>query len=249
MIKLGSLDLGGSPKIAVGFRDKVLPETIKEGVNHGLDIAEIRIDQFSSYAADYVLGELDKFKLVPTIATIRSEQEGGTRRLSDSQRLALFKLVSHHVDAIDIELSSETILDEVVKIVHEVKKMVVISYHNFDETPPIENLMSIFSTAKSAGADIVKIATQVTTRHDIQTLARFTIDNAEKNIIVIGMGAEGLSSRFFLPALGSLITFAYIGQPSAPGQLHFNDTLDLLRKFYPSYNQEKISSLKLVENF
>ncbi|HEY5595278.1 MAG TPA: type I 3-dehydroquinate dehydratase, partial [Nitrospiria bacterium] len=63
------------------------------------------------------------------------------------------------------------------------------------------------------------------------------IANATKDIIVIAMGVEGALSRVFFPALGSLLTYAYLGQPTAPGQLGYKELFELLKKFYPKFNQ------------
>lgn len=249
MLNLGSLTLNGTPRVAVGFNDKIQSIAIKKGLSKGIDIAEIRIDQFSSYKHEYVLEELKQYKGIPTIATIRLKSEGGGWCLSEEERLSLFKVVIPHVDAVDIELQATAILHEVIGAAQEADKLAVVSYHNFEETPPVSELTALIDEAKSIGADIVKIAAQVQGKQDVQDLARVTLENAAKNIIIIGMGSEGLVTRFFFPALGSLITFAYVGRPTAPGQLHFDDAFDLLRTLYPSFNQEKFVSLELVENF
>jgi len=247
MIKLGKLTLNGIPRVTVGFRDNVSLQTLEDIENLGLDIVELRIDQYSSFETGHVLREVKKFKKFPSIATIRSEKEGGGWDLSEAKRLNLFKIVLPYVDAIDIELSSKSILNETVSLAHKLKKLVVISYHNFDKTPSLDKLNGILSEAKSLGADIVKISTLALSRNDVQVLANFTILNNAKNIISIAMGAEGTISRVFFPSLGSLMTYACIGKSTAPGQLDYTTTVDFLRKLYPKYNQEKIRALKLLE--
>ena len=248
MIKLGKITLNGTPRIAVGFRDKVRASLIKDAQQFGLDIAELRIDQYSSFESKYVLKEISKFKCFPTIATIRSKKEGGGWNLSEQERLHLFQAIMPKIDAVDIELSAKEILPEVVKKAHAHKKLVMISSHNFDRTPNIETLDKITKEAKKKGGDIVKIATVALKRSDIQTLANFTVNNASKNLIVIAMGSAGMISRIFFPLLGSLMTYASIGEPTAPGQLDYETTFDYLRRFYSQFNEEKINSLKLLQN-
>ena len=247
MIKLGSLLLNGAPRVAVNFGDDVSPGLLVSGKAAGLDIAEIRIDQFSSYDQDHVLHVVKKFENIPTIATIRLQKEGGSWRGAEEDRLALFQAILPYVDATDVEMTSD-IRHAVIRAAHDARKLCVVSHHNFDTTESLQDLTGLVEQAKSEGADIVKIATKVDRREHLQTLARLTLQHANKNVIVIGMGAAGLASRLFLPALGSLITFAYVGKPTAPGQLHYQETFDLLRKMYPSYNQEKINSLRLMES-
>lgn len=248
MIKLGKITLNGTPRIAVGFRDKVRASLIEDAQRFGLDIAELRIDQYSSFESKYVLKEISKFKRFPTIATIRSKKEGGDWNLSEQERLHLFQAIMPKIDAVDIEFSAKEILPKVIKAAHALKKLVVISSHNFDRTPNIKVLSKITSEAKAKGGDIVKIATTALNRADIQTLANFTVNNASKNIIVIAMGSIGMISRVFFPVLGSLMTYAYLGEPTASGQLDYETTFDYLRRFYSQFNEEKINSLKILQN-
>ena len=247
MMKLGDLTLNGIPRVAVCVRDNLSAEIIKDIRDLGVDIVEIRIDQYASFEKKYVLKEVTKFKNLPLIATIRSDKEGGEWKLPEEKRLVLFKAVLPYVNAIDIELCSKSILKEVVSAAHKLKKLVIISYHNFDKTPRIDKLNAVTKEAKKFGADIVKIAAWVSSDIDIQLLANYTIQNSSKNIIAIGMGPAGAPSRILFPSLGSLITYASVGRSTAPGQFEYRKTLRLLRTLCPQYNEEKINSPKLLK--
>ena len=248
MIKLGSLSLiDGMPRIAVGFSDNVSIKVIQDAKNLGLDIAELRMDRYSKHDKKYVLSEIKKFKNFPLIGTIRSKKEGGFWNRSEAERLSLFKVIIPEIDAIDIEISSKDILESVVKAAHAANKIVVISHHNFRKTPSGNDLNKILDEAKSVGADIVKIATFVAKNDDVRTLAGFTIAHRSKGLVTIGMGDKGVITRITFPALGSLITYAALGQSTAPGQLEYADAVDLTRRLYPKYNEEKIVALKLLE--
>lgn len=236
MIKLGSIKLDGTPRIVLSLNDATPPDLIQEARQSGLDLVELRIDQYSSFDGTHILREVGRFKDCSTIATIRTKAEGGAWNLPEPERLALFKKIIPEVNAVDIELSAETILPDVIQSAHAARKIVLISYHNFDGTPTFNELNGIMDEAKSFGADIVKIAGRATRPEDIQTLAGFTIANAMKNIVVIAMGPEGALSRVFFPALGSLLTYAYLDQPTAPGQLGYRELFELLKKFYPKFN-------------
>ena len=247
MNRLDTLLCGGVPLIAVGFADKTSAQVIQSAKQEGLDVAELRVDLYESYQHQYVLDVIRQFKHLPSIATIRIGKEGGKWGLSEQQRLALFKAIVTEVDSVDIELQAEEILSDVVKVTHEAGKLVFISYHNFDETPTLSALNLVAKRAIEVGADAIKIATHAKSMADIRTLAQFTIEKASLNIVTMAMGAKGVVSRLFFPSLGSRLTFAYIGQPSAPGQLRFDETFDILRKLYPDFNQKKISALELME--
>lgn len=232
-LKIGTLTLGIVPRIAVSFRDKTPKSKITEAKRLGVDIAELRIDLFSSLKPSCVLKETAKFKGIPTIATIRSEVEGGKWRFHDEKRLELFQAVIPKVDAIDIELSSKFILGLVVQTARRAKKLVIISYHNFERTPELGELNQIRELAESSGADIVKIAAMARTPADFKALARFTVDHAASGIITVAMGQEAAVSRIVFPALGSLVTYAHLGKPTAPGQLGLKLVSALMKKLAP----------------
>lgn len=235
------------PLVAVGFADKTPLYQISEAIKCGLDVAELRIDLYSSFDCAYVLREVRKFKNLPTVATIRIKREGGNWSGSDSDRLSLFRALINEVNAVDVELASKSILSQVAALAHAANKLVFVSYHNFDSTPKLSTLNGIARKAKAAGADIVKMATFAKNKKDLQTLAMFTIENSDLGVVSIAMGSKGVVSRLFFPALGSRLTYAYMGKITAPGQLHFDETSELMRKCYPEFNQKKIVSLKLLE--
>src|SRR5271169_5681679 len=81
MLKIGTLELDGSPRVAGEFSDKFTVTDIQDAKTAGLDIAEIRVDQFRSFDPDYVNGKLALFgNEIPTLATIRIAREGGLGR-------------------------------------------------------------------------------------------------------------------------------------------------------------------------
>lgn len=233
MIHFGPLALDGSPRIAVPFRDANAPASIARAVALGMHIAELRIDQFANRDAANVLTEIEKFKTVPILATIRSANEGGKWEDNDVARLDLYEAILPQVNAVDVELSSQSISADVIAAAHALHKPVILSFHDFTKTPPLDTLDAIARDARSAGADIVKIAAMCNSQDDVRTLTRFTLDHAQKEVVVIGMGPIGITTRILLPALGSLFTFAAYGEGTAPGQLQLDDTASTFAKLYP----------------
>lgn len=248
MLKLGSLTLGGDvPRVAIGFSDDVIEADILDARRAGVDIAEIRIDLFQSTKTADVVKKMSAFTLLPTIATIRTKEEGGSWNGSQKERIALFHEILPHVDAIDVELASAKKTMSVVNAARKMGKLVVISFHDFEKTPSAKALKKIVAEANRAGVDIVKIATHVASKADVRALSSLlTEDN--QNLIVIGMGPRGLVTRLSFPGLGSLVTFAsHGGFQTAPGQIPYDAMRDQLRLLYPAYNEEKIIKLKLLE--
>lgn len=246
--ELSELLLGGIPLIAVSFADKSSDRDLAGAQAGGLDVAELRIDRYSSADDLHVVKHVQRFSAFPTIATIRTSGEGGDWRGTESERLHLFKAVVPEVHGIDIELSSVDILLELVEVAKFHGKVVIISTHNFDGTPSSEQLDETAAKAKSLGADYVKVAAMAKSAEDVRTLAAFTLRNASLGLIVVAMGPHGGVSRVFFPALGSRLTYAHAGEHAVPGQLGFAETFDLLRRFYPAFNQKKINDLELLED-
>ena len=219
-------------QIAVPFSDQTTPAMISRAQKNGMSIAELRVDLYSSYEIKHVLKEILKFKKISTIATIRSKKEGGAWKGTEKERLKLFKIVLPHVDKIDIELSSRSILKEVIANAHRLKKTVIVSYHNFQKTPKPAFLTNILKKSKAAGADIVKIAVMARSKKDVEAMAEFTSTHAREGLITLSMGKEGVLSRVLFPCLGSLLTFAHIGRSTAPGQMDLKTTSTLLKNLY-----------------
>lgn len=248
MLKIGAVELTDAPRVAVGFSDKQSTKVIGTAIEKGLDLAEVRIDLFSMFDRSHVKAKLAAFSKLATIGTIRSQVEGGKWTGTEAQRFDLFQLITNIVDSVDVELSSTGLLGDVAGLCASAQKTLIVSHHDFDKTPSLMELNDIVDRCKAARADVVKISTMITSEADIQTLAHLMVSRKSENLVVIGMGSLGLISRLMFPALGSLMTYAYIGEPTAPGQLHFDDLVADLRRYYPAYNQRLIVDLKLMEH-
>lgn len=244
---LAELLSGSVPLIAVSFSDRVDDQDIANARGDGLDVAELRVDRHSSFAQDHVLNQVRRFASFPTIATIRLEEEGGEWRGSHQERLRLFEALLPEVDGVDIELSSSEILPDVVAAANALRKVVIISHHNFATTPSAVSLEEMAHRAKELGADYVKISTMASSHLDLRVLATFTIDNAALGLIVIAMGGHGTASRIFFPALGSRLTYAFAGNAPVSGQLSFSATFEMLRTFFPAFNEKKIVTMQLLD--
>lgn len=230
MLKIGSLILGRVPCVAASITDKTSHHVLLRAKREGLDIAEMRVDLFFSYSIFHLLKEAARFsKVLPVLATVRSSREGGRWNKPERVRLALYEALIPAVDAIDIELSSKKILKLAVRKAEKHGKTIVLSYHNFKHMPSPAELKTILKKAKDSGANIVKIAAQAKNSADVRTLAEFTEKNQKSNLITIAMGEQGTLSRVLFPSLGSLITFAHLGNSSAPGQLDLKTTVTRLK--------------------
>jgi len=229
-MKIGKLTLGNTPKIAAVIVDGEDKKAISAAKRDGADLLELRIDCFKKRDALYIQKIIKDIKAVnlPVIATIRSKVEGGKAAISDNARLGLFETIIPFVDAVDIELSSRQILKDIISQAHRFNKKVLVSYHNFKNTPEQKKLEAIIKNSKKAGSDIVKIATFARDKKDIIRLASLTVSH--ENIITIAMGRLGVVSRLLLPMLGSLVTYSSVTKSSAPGQMPLKTAAKLLKE-------------------
>lgn len=238
MLQLGDVTLGSAPRVAVCLRDNTAQETLDEIVRAGADMVELRIDEFADWSPEYVLEQVRRIKQLPIIATVRAKHEGGAWDRDDKERLELYRRVAPHVQAIDIELSSLSIVFEAFKLAARVGILSIGSYHNFSETPDLRILEGCARQAQDMGADVAKIATFCAVAEDVRRLATFTA-SCPHAVISMGMGPYGGLTRILFPALGSQLVYAACGRPTAPGQLSFQDTIAYLRAFYPEYNRDR----------
>lgn len=245
--QLGELLTSPIPAIAVSFADQTSEDDFAAARTEGLDVFELRIDRYASTEVGDVIAEVRRFANVPTIATIRITDEGGEWNGTSEDRLELFRAVIPYVDAVDIELASSDILPHVVAAARADKKLVIVSNHNFDDTPSADELLAMATEARELGADFVKLSAMANSVKDVRTLAQFTLQNEAMNLIVIAMGAHGTASRVFFPALGSRLTYAYSSSWPVSGQLTYQQTFNELRQFYPEFNERKTIDLELLE--
>lgn len=222
--------LGVKPRIAVPFTDHATRADVAEALAQGLDVAELRVDLWASFAVEHVLATLERFAGVPTLATVRHADEGGGFRGPEPERLALYRALLPRVDAIDVEVASE-IGAAVIAAARDAGRLAIASFHDFAKTPDPAALGAVVARGRALGADVVKIATAVAGPEDLRVLARLLLEHEDVGLVVIGMGARGAASRVFFPLLGSLLTYASAGAETAPGQLALGDLVALLRRF------------------
>ena len=237
IVKLGNIKLGSMPRVVIALSGHESMKTINAIKSKGADALELRVDQLSNLSIEAVLKKVNSLrgKGLPIIVTIRSKKEGGKTSISDKKRLELFNAVIPLVNAIDIELNSRAIVHEVIKAAKSKKKMVIISYHDFKGTPSIVNLKKIISESKKIGADLVKIATLANKEEDVIRLTELTAECKNSHLVTIALGNKGSISRLIFPLYGSLLTYACVTKPLAPGQFSFNELREKLRLFYPAY--------------
>lgn len=151
---------------------------------------------------------------------------------SDQERLSFFEnAMEAGAKYIDIELEAENSLTEKLSAACKAQNVrLIVSYHNYEETPAFNYLEYIYNQCIARGAGVVKIATQVNSREDIKNLIRL-YDKPEP-LIAIGMGEAGKVTRVLAPFLGAPFTYAAPdkGEQTAPGQIRVSELKELFQK-------------------
>lgn len=177
----------------------------------GIDFAEIRLDKMRIGPG----GVIKIFARHPhLIATCRA---GGMSE--EKRRRLLLSAIGAGAAFVDIELESETrFKEQIVRAARSAVCRVIVSYHNFDKTPPRADLEKTIELAFASGADIAKIACRVRARRDSARLLGLL--DIGRPLIVVGMGSKGGLTRIAAPLLGSLFTYASLGKgkETAEGQ-------------------------------
>lgn len=163
---------------------------------------------------------------VPLLFTFRTKKEGGEMEISEGDYVRLNKLAasSGYVDLIDVEVfSKEELVKELIDYAHEYGVKVIGSYHDFYKTPQTEEILERLIQIQDTGSDICKLAVTPRSRADVFTLISATEEMtskfANRPVITMSMGGEGVISRLCGEISGSAVTFGAAGQVSAPGQL------------------------------
>lgn len=189
-----------------------------------VDIIEWRADFLSKEAIMAVAPAIfEKFAGREVLVTIRTDKEGGNIQLTDDEYVQLLKDINaiFNPDYIDFEYFSH--MDAFQQMLNF--SNLVLSYHNFDETP--ENLMEAFSELTALAPRVVKIAVMPESEQDVLDLMNYTRGfktlNPEQEYATMSMGKLGRISRLSGDVFGSSWSFASLEHVSAPGQIALAD--------------------------
>ncbi|MCY8087580.1 type I 3-dehydroquinate dehydratase [Bacillus sonorensis] len=224
----------GIPKICVPLVGKTLEQLKEEAAflpSIRPDLAEWRADFFEDVEdidkVKEVLADIRAIlKDIPLIFTFRSAEEGGEKEVSKEFYFSLNHAVAETglADVIDVELfNEEQDVRRLVETAHMHRVFVIMSNHDFEKTPPVEEIIARLRKAQELGADLPKIAVMPETPADVLTLleATHTMNEryAERPIITMSMAGSGVISRLAGEVFGSAMTFGAAEKASAPGQI------------------------------
>jgi len=191
------------------------------------DLFELRLDALFAIREELEASLRDL--LAPLIITARHPREGGSNQLSAQTRRALLLRFLPHAAYVDIELRSAGALAAILEAARAKRVRIIVSFHDFDETPSRLRLDGIARAAQSLGADLLKIATRTDNTAQLTRLRDFFHSaRLEMDIAAMGVGRLGRVSRLGF-ARRSALNYGHLGSPQAEGQLSIIQLRRILR--------------------
>lgn len=185
------------------------------------DVVEIRLDYLQTPAVSPFVNTLQ----TPLLFTNRPGWEGGGFTGSEEQRMgALLEAVAENSAYVDLELlAPEDSHRRMQMALQESRTKLILSWHNFKDTPSREELVGRMALMQDKGADIGKIITTAHSHRDVLRVLQLQ-EVAEQlgfPLIAFCMGRPGVVSRVATCELGGYMTYCAVSadEATAPGQL------------------------------
>ncbi len=246
-LKIRDIELGvGMPKICVPLTGKDREELLQEAsaaMEKKVDLVEWRGDRFhevENLSAMETMAKELRLELgnCPVLFTCRTEDGQFAIDVSDYVELNKRMISTRCIDLVDVELfMGDSVCRELVEYAHAHGVAVIISNHEFEQTPDVDVMVGRMQTMRYLGADVPKLAVMPGNPQDVLKLLRATDSYnqwyGDGPIITMSMGKTGVISRICGETFGSSLTFATVGRASAPGQISVDEVrviLDILHE-------------------
>lgn len=190
---------------------------VERAREEGADLVELRLDYLREEAN---IKELVSSFGGPVILTVRRREEGGAFPLGEEERIKLIeKCIEAEPDIVDLELSMGAgSLQRLISLCRERGISVILSYHDFNGTPPWRALRGKVSAMFRLGCDVAKVVTMACSVSDnLQLLGLASLH--PRRVVSFCMGKLGILSRILCTFFGSPFTYASLDAPLAPGQI------------------------------
>lgn len=212
-----------SPRICVSIGREQIADAVAvaESVASQADVLEIRLDCLAAPALSPFIDVID----TPLLFTNRPQWEGGQFKGEEEQRFSiLLEAVSKNCAYVDLELLASPVFHQEMRgALQHSSTQLILSWHNFNDTPSREELVGRMAVMQDNGADIGKIITTAHTHADVLRVLQLQEVAAELEfpLIAFCMGKPGVISRVATCYLGGYMTYCAVNETeaTAPGQL------------------------------
>ncbi len=215
--------MNSHPRICVSIGRETIDDAlaIADSVAPQADVLEIRLDYLVLPAVSPFLNTLT----TPLLFTNRPVWEGGAFAGDEEERMGpLLEAVAENSGYVDLELLAPD--DSHLRMrmaLQQSSTKLILSWHNFQDTPTREELVGRMALMQDRGADIGKI---ITTAHNHQDVLRVlqlqeVAEQLRFPLIAFCMGRPGVVSRVATCNLGGYMTYCAVSdqEATAPGQL------------------------------
>ena len=207
--------------IALGLPDvPTLLDHARHEAEAGESFLEFRLDFLDNPAqgAAAIAGFLEQFPDCIILATCRRHQNHGKFNGSIDEQLAILDLaIRNGAHAIDVEIETAEMAQERLSQFRG-RTQVIISYHNFEATPPMD---TIAGRVLKIPADAYKIVTTARKPSDNVRVLAAAKALTKHRMIVLAMGELGFPTRVLSPVFGGVYSYAtpMFAQGTAAGQV------------------------------
>lgn len=196
--------------------DRVL-ETMCRARDEGADLLEWRLDVTRDPEVETVLPQSP----LPVIATVRSVEQGGHFSGTRQEQLRLLiRAATSGSSYVDWEFRPSEPLPDELSVMRE---RVILSYHDFQQTPAERELESLFDQMAASSTGVVKVVTLAQRMEDNISSLNLIGRGRNRGIEVVAfcLGPLGRISRLACLLMGGAFTYAALesGAEAAPGQL------------------------------
>jgi 3-dehydroquinate dehydratase / shikimate dehydrogenase len=207
--------------IALGMPDvSTLLDHARREASAGETFLEFRLDFLDNpcAGAQAIPGFLEQFPECLVLATCRRHQNHGKFNGSIEQQFAILdEAVRLGASAIDVEIETAEMAPSRLREFHG-KVQVIVSYHNFEATPPME---SVVNRMLRVAADAYKIVTTARKPSDNVRVLAAAKSLPRHRMVVLAMGELGFPTRVLSPVFGGIFSYAapLYAEGTAAGQV------------------------------
>jgi 3-dehydroquinate dehydratase/shikimate dehydrogenase len=225
------------PKICVALgypKVNQLLEMAKREIEHGSEFFEFRLDflEDPTEGLKAIRDLLTQHPDLKLLATCRRHQNHGRFNGSIEEQVDLLEQAAQAgAVAVDVEIESAEVAPQLVDRLRNVTDLIV-SYHSFSGTPPLQKLMV---RMQKIPADGYKVVTTARKPSDLLRLMSLASEKPSTPLILLSMGETGFPSRVISVKMGCLYSYAAPNSSTgtAPGQISS-------QKMRAMYNVEKL---------
>jgi 3-dehydroquinate dehydratase / shikimate dehydrogenase len=207
--------------IALGLPDvATLLDHARREAGSGETFLEFRLDFLDNpcSGAQAIAEFLEQFPECLVLATCRRHQNHGKFNGSIEQQFAILdEAVRYGAAAIDVEIETAEMAPDRLRQFHG-KAQVIVSYHNFEATPPME---PVVNRMLRVAADAYKIVTTARKPSDNVRVLAAAKSLPRQRMVVLAMGELGFPTRVLSPVFGGIFSYAapLYAEGTAAGQV------------------------------